>query len=165
MSHELVANIDLAPTIAQVAGARPTRPCDGRSLLPYARDPGRLTNRPLLHETAALTPSLRIKYNLKAAPQLLANARAAQDEPGRSVYPTEPYRAIRTRRWLYIRWSNGAEELYDRKRDPGQLRSLARVRVYRPVIVQLHRQLLQYVHCKGAACSATAPPVPAPAGL
>jgi arylsulfatase A-like enzyme len=164
VSHELVANIDLAPTIAQVAGARPTRPCDGRSLLPYARDPGRLTNRPILHETAAISPALRIKYNLKSAWQVLSDARAAQDEPGRSVYPTTPYRAIRTRRWLYIHWQNGAEELYDRERDPGQLRSLARVRVYRPVVVQLRRQLSQYVHCKGSACSASAPPVAAPHG-
>jgi N-acetylglucosamine-6-sulfatase len=165
VSRELVANIDLAPTIAQVAGARPTRPCDGRSLLPYARDPGRLTDRPLLHETAALPPGTRIENALKNPSVLLADARAAQDETARPVYPTAPYHAIRTRRWLYVRWQNGAEELYDRLRDPGQLNSLARRRVYRPVIAQLRRQLWQRVRCKGTACSAPASPVAPPRGL
>jgi arylsulfatase A-like enzyme len=165
VSHELVANIDLAPTIAGIAGARPTRPCDGRSLLPYASDPGRLTDRPILHETATLPPGTGPAQNLRNDPEALAGARAAQDELGRPVYPTQPYRAIRTRRWLYVRWQNGAEELYDRVRDPGQMNSLARRRVYRPVIVQLRRQLWQRVRCKGTACSAPAPPVAAPRGL
>jgi N-acetylglucosamine-6-sulfatase len=162
VSHELVANIDLAQTIAGVAGARPTRPCDGRSLLPYARDPGRLTNRALLHETAAPSPNIAIARNLKA--EVLASARAAQDELGRPVYPTAPYRAIRTRRWLYIRWRNGEAELYDRLRDPAQLNSLARVPAYRRVIVQLRGQLRQLAHCKGRACSAPMPPVAPPQG-
>ena len=34
----LVANIDLAPTIADIMGVRPTMPLDGRSLLPLLRD-------------------------------------------------------------------------------------------------------------------------------
>ncbi|MEA2438798.1 MAG: N-acetylglucosamine-6-sulfatase [Thermoleophilaceae bacterium] len=165
VAHELVANIDLAPTVAEVAGAHPTRPCDGRSLLPYARNPSRLSNRPLLHETAGLRPSSGIEPNLTADAELLSEGRTAQDETGRPVYPASPYRAIRTRRWLYVRWSTGDEELYDRRRDPGQLHSLARSRAYRPVIVQLDRQLRQLVNCKGRACSAAAPPVSPPSGL
>ena len=35
-SGELVSNVDLAPTIAQIAGASPTLAVDGRSLLPFA---------------------------------------------------------------------------------------------------------------------------------
>jgi N-acetylglucosamine-6-sulfatase len=164
VSHELVANIDLAPTIAAVAGARPTRPCDGRSLVPFARHPGRLTNRPLLHETAAVAPIAAVAQNVRDASALLADARAAQDERGRAVYPALPYRAIRTRRWLYVRWRNGAEELYDRARDPAQVNSLARVAAYRPVIAQLRGQLAALARCKGAACSAAKPPVPPPPG-
>jgi arylsulfatase A-like enzyme len=164
VSHELVANIDLAPTIAAVAGARPTRPCDGRSLVPFARHPRRLTNRPLLHETAAVAPIAAVAQNVRDASALLADARAAQDERGRAVYPALPYRAIRTRRWLYVRWRNGAEELYDRVRDPAQVNSLARVGAYRPVIARLRGQLAALARCKGAACSAAKPPVPPPAG-
>jgi hypothetical protein len=119
----------------------------------------------LLHETAALPPGTRVQNALKDPSVLLADARASQDETARPVYPTAPYRAIRTRRWLYVRWRNGAEELYDRLRDPGQLNSLARQRASRPVILQLRRQLWQRVRCKGAACSAPAAPVAAPPGL
>jgi arylsulfatase A-like enzyme len=36
-SQELVGNIDLAPTIVPIARARPGKPLDGRSLLPFAR--------------------------------------------------------------------------------------------------------------------------------
>ncbi|HST43261.1 MAG TPA: hypothetical protein VLK58_27285, partial [Conexibacter sp.] len=62
---------------------------DGRSLLPFARDPQQRTTRPLLLESAR--PS---------------------------------YRAVRTDRWLYVRYGSGDRELYDLDRDPHQLRSL-----------------------------------------
>ena len=39
VSRELVTNVDIAPTIAQIAGADPTRAVDGRSLLPFAEKP------------------------------------------------------------------------------------------------------------------------------
>jgi N-acetylglucosamine-6-sulfatase len=45
---QLVANIDLAPTIADAANATPGRRLDGRSLLPLLRDPGRSWGRDLL---------------------------------------------------------------------------------------------------------------------
>ncbi len=35
------------------------------------------------------------------------------------------YRAIRTDRYLYVLYANGQSELYDMRRDPGQLRNLA----------------------------------------
>ena len=45
-SRELVANVDLAPTILDAAHARPRgRTLDGRSLLPFARRPGRRSDR------------------------------------------------------------------------------------------------------------------------
>jgi arylsulfatase A-like enzyme len=43
-----VANIDLAPTIVDVAGATPARVMDGRSLLPVIADPGVPLGRDLL---------------------------------------------------------------------------------------------------------------------
>ncbi len=49
-SGELVSNVDLAATIAQIAGATPELPQDGRSLLPFAADPTARSQRGILLE-------------------------------------------------------------------------------------------------------------------
>jgi arylsulfatase A-like enzyme len=48
---QLVANIDLAPTITALTGARPGLAMDGIPLLPLAKNPSDETNRSLLIET------------------------------------------------------------------------------------------------------------------
>lgn len=53
VSRELVGNIDLAPTIAELAGAKPNVAFDGRSLVPFLRDPDLRTRRPILLESFA----------------------------------------------------------------------------------------------------------------
>jgi N-acetylglucosamine-6-sulfatase len=45
---QLVANVDLAPTIVQLAGATAGRTMDGRSLVPLFQNPGQQWNRPIL---------------------------------------------------------------------------------------------------------------------
>jgi arylsulfatase A-like enzyme len=50
VSPELVSNVDIAPTIAQIAGATPQLSQDGRSLLPFAMQPTLRTMRPILLE-------------------------------------------------------------------------------------------------------------------
>jgi N-acetylglucosamine-6-sulfatase len=47
----LVANVDLAPTILEAAKARAGRRLDGRSLLPFARDARKRSGRDILLET------------------------------------------------------------------------------------------------------------------
>ncbi|HEY6771671.1 MAG TPA: sulfatase-like hydrolase/transferase, partial [Solirubrobacterales bacterium] len=51
---QLVANIDLAPTIVALARARPGRVMDGVDLLPLIRDPGAEANRSILFESVDL---------------------------------------------------------------------------------------------------------------
>jgi arylsulfatase A-like enzyme len=53
--RQLVGNVDLAPTILDLAGAAGGRPQDGRSLLPLARNPRLGLHRPLLFEVAKRT--------------------------------------------------------------------------------------------------------------
>jgi N-acetylglucosamine-6-sulfatase len=48
---QLVANIDLAPTITSIAGARPGRVMDGINLLPLTQNPNIANNRTLLFES------------------------------------------------------------------------------------------------------------------
>ena len=51
---QLVANIDLAPTIATITKARPGRVMDGIDLLPLTRDPNVANNRSILFESVDL---------------------------------------------------------------------------------------------------------------
>jgi N-acetylglucosamine-6-sulfatase len=51
---QLVANIDLAPTIVAIAKARPGRVMDGINLLPLTQDPNVANNRTILFESVDL---------------------------------------------------------------------------------------------------------------
>ena len=115
VSRELVANVDLAPTILDAARARAGKLLDGRSLLPFARNPRKRTRRPILHETGGR------RYIL------------ARDEdlgPADDLRRVMSYRAVRTRRWLWVEYRDGARELYDRRADPARAALAAR----RPVL-------------------------------
>ena len=48
---ELAANIDVAPTILELAGVEADKSIDGRSLVPYLRDPELRSRRPILFES------------------------------------------------------------------------------------------------------------------
>ena len=134
----LVGNIDLAPTILRATGARSTLRLDGRSILPFARDPRLRSLRPLLHETVGNGARGRV------------NTREGGARQEQTRVPA--WRAVRTTRWLYVDYQGGQRELYDLKRDPHQLRSLAgdpRVRVR---LRTLRRILGDLSRCSGSAC-------------
>ena len=54
-TSELTANVDIAPTVLQLARVRADRGMDGRSVAPFAFDPRRHTNRPILFESFVQT--------------------------------------------------------------------------------------------------------------
>ena len=142
VSRELVANVDLAPTILEPrargraswsTGARCSRSRATRAALHAARS---------LHETGGR------RYIL------------ARDEdlgPAADLRRVMSYRAVRTRRWLWVEYRDGARELYDRRADPAELHSLHADPSYRPVRVALHRLLQRLADCRGAACRRPAP--------
>jgi N-acetylglucosamine-6-sulfatase len=149
VSSELVANIDLAPTLLDIADAEPGKTVDGRSLLTFARHPAWRTRRAILHETGGR------KY---------AGLRD-QDEAsnrGGSLKRVMTYRAIRTPGWLYVRYHGGDTELYDLKRDPNEMRSLHDDRRYRRVRRVLAKELRRLAHCRGEACGRPTPQIPRP---
>jgi arylsulfatase A-like enzyme len=149
-SGELVANVDLAPTLLEIAGATAGKTVDGRSLLRFARNPRLRTERAILHETGgARYVGLR-----------------GQDETanrGRTLRRVMTYHAVRTRHWLYVRYRGGASELYDMYRDPDQLRSLHSDPRYRRVRHALRRELRRLARCAGAGCRRPVARVPRPA--
>jgi arylsulfatase A-like enzyme len=134
----LVGNVDIAPTILEATPARPPRPLDGRSILPFARDPSLRSLRPLLHETGGNG----------------ARGRAHPEEGARGLQPRVPaWRAVRTSRWLFVDYDGGQRELYDLKRDPWQLRSLSGDPRYRVRLRTLRRILADLTRCSGRSCS------------
>jgi N-acetylglucosamine-6-sulfatase len=137
VSHELVGNVDLAPTIVQLAEAPPGRSLDGRSLLPFARDPRRCSRRALLHETGG-------RFFVR---------RRDQDAGGMpTMRRVLSYRAVRTRRWLYVEYRSGERELYDLARDPYELRSIHADPRMRGTLRALHATLRRLAHCRGPSC-------------
>jgi N-acetylglucosamine-6-sulfatase len=133
-SGELVANIDLAPTILEIARARADIAVDGRSLLPFARGPARRTQRAILHEG------------------IVAGDIDRDGVPNGGIHEAGAYRAIRTARHLYVRWANDAEELYDLATDPHELSSLHADPAYGPLKALLSAELSRLARCRGEAC-------------
>lgn len=145
-SSELVANVDLAPTLLAVARTRAGKPVDGRSLLPFARDPRARSKRLLLHETGGLKPG----------------ERAQDGGPVPGLRRIMSYRAVRTPRFLYVRYRNGSRELYDLVRDPDQLHSHHSGPRYARTRAALNRELNRLSRCRGAACRMPGGPIPGP---
>lgn len=97
--NELALNIDVAPTLLEIARAEPLEEAQGRSLVPLLRG-----------ERAGWRESFLAEYFLE------------------KVAPRAPsWQAVRTTRWKYIRYTalDGMDELYDLESDPAETRNLA----------------------------------------
>jgi N-acetylglucosamine-6-sulfatase len=120
--RQLVANIDLAPTIVEAARAQPGRLMDGRSLWPILRDQGIFWGRDILLEGPG--------------PRLGALA----------------VTGLHTSRWAYAEYLNGETELYDLAKDPHQLRSVHDASSARGTRRDLARRLDALRLCAGPSC-------------
>jgi N-acetylglucosamine-6-sulfatase len=135
-SEALVGNVDLAPTIAAIAAAKPSAEVDGRSLIPFATAPERRDDRPLLIESPVRDRSTDYGY---------------------------PYAAIRSDRYLYVSYySIGEEELYDLRKDPYELDNLASDRAYTETKQALILRLDGLRDCAGRDCEQPLSHVPPP---
>ncbi|MGH2923153.1 MAG: sulfatase family protein [Solirubrobacterales bacterium] len=127
MRPQLSANIDLAPTILDLAEAKARRPIDGRSLMPLIErkrfDPGR---------------AILIEAFGDVAPE---------DPDGVDLR----YSAVRTSRYVYV--ETGAEqELYDLEQDPFQLQSRHADPALAEVRLALDGLLARLTECAGRSC-------------
>jgi arylsulfatase A-like enzyme len=130
----VTANVDLAPTIEQLAGAKPRLPQDGMSLLRAARRPSVLDGRAVLLESGENARNLPV------------------------------YASIRTRRYRRDFVAAGFEALFDLKRDPWELQSVHDDSRYTAVKDALDRGLAQLRTCRGASCHVKVKGLPAPTG-
>jgi arylsulfatase A-like enzyme len=128
---QLVANTDLAPTILDLANGKSGRKRDGRSLLPLLKRPNLAWGRPILLEG---------RFN-------------AFGEYGAGEQRIV-FDGVRTDRYMYARYENGEEELYDLHTDPFELRSLHADPAHAGVKAALQRLVARLLPCAGSGCRA-----------
>jgi arylsulfatase A-like enzyme len=122
-SDALTADVDLPATILDVAGARPPRPLDGRSL------------RPLLRGQHPRHPRQAVLL-----------------ESGSNPVGAPIYVGLRTRRYKYIEYLAGTRELYDLRRDPHELTNIADTPAAHAVQQRLTWELEHIRRCRGRTC-------------
>jgi arylsulfatase A-like enzyme len=161
---ELAGNVDIAPTILELAGVQPDKSVDGTSLVPFFRDPSLRTRRPFLFESFVETSDVEAngEPTTQRAVQELKRPRAERSGEAKAsiIAPPKDYEGIRLGPYKYIEWPDGEKELYDITKDPNELNNIVRVPNYFPIRAYLHAQLIRLEACVGRTCSEPAPPFP-----
>jgi arylsulfatase A-like enzyme len=134
----LVANIDLAPTIAEIAGVKPPAFVDGRSFLPLLKDPDAAWRRSVLIERRQFEDQY-------------VHAARAQGLHGEALDRAARYDGLRAADFVYVEYGTGERELYDLKADPLQLANLANSAPL-PMLATLSERLARFAACAGAGC-------------
>lgn len=115
--NELALNIDLAPTLLDLAGVSVPTTSQGRSLLPLLRGSRVAWRKSFLVEL----------YSDRVFPRILQMG----------------YKAVRNQRWKYIKYVDlkGMDELYDLKTDPYELKNLINEPQARKPLDEMKREL------------------------
>lgn len=159
-SNEVVGNIDIAPTVLELAGVEADKSIDGRSMVPFLQDPELTTLRPYLFESFVETSDIEeagaIAEPGDQSDQSAAVARKRSQGGGATasiLAPPKDYEGLRLGPYKYIAWPDGEKELYDLEKDPNELNNIVRVPNYFPVRNFLHHELLDRLEdCKGRTC-------------
>jgi arylsulfatase A-like enzyme len=156
-AHQLVGNIDLAPSFAAMAGATPPSFVDGRSFLPLAHDPG--STQPwrdaylVEHWKEDDGPGNRGGAPLEPGDLDQSSAATPVRQSRASLSNIPEYHAVRTEQYLYVEYSTGERELYDLHTDPYELHNL--VTTASPSLVhELAAEVTALQGCKAAGCRA-----------
>ncbi len=169
---ELASQIDIAPTVLELAGATADKSIDGRSMVPFLHDPSLRTRRPLLFESFVETSDVDQNGGAeKPAPYDPPAGGVARPATGGAtasiLAPPKDYEGIRLGPYKYIAWPSGEKELYDINKDPNELNNLAKVPNFFPIRNYLHTLLTGGVDetggledCVGRGCSEEAAKIP-----
>jgi len=161
---ELAGNIDITPTILELAGVTPDKSIDGTSLVPFFRNPELRTRRPFLFESFVETNDVEANGEPTAqrvVKEVKRRPRAATSEAKASIVaPPKDYEGIRLGPYKYIEWPDGEKELYDINKDPNELNNIVRVPNFFPIRAFMHAQLIRLEACVGRSCRESAPPFP-----
>lgn len=159
VSNAIVGNVDLAPTIVDLAGTKLGIEPDGRSFAPYLKRPSRIGRRSVVLESYML-PSPAFEQHLAEA-----GRPGDADDGGAMISGTVPYvnyAALRAGRYKYVRYEGGGRELYDLKADPFELSNQVRSSRYRKVLAAMDRELDLRRFCAGEECRRAVKGLPKP---
>jgi arylsulfatase A-like enzyme len=170
---ELAMNVDIAPTILELAHASADKSIDGRSLVPYVTDTELRSRRPLLYESFVETNDVEAngaEPSKVARPSTTATWAERDDESsavgaegGATASITAPpkdYVGIRYGAYKYIEWPSGEKELYNISKDPNELNNVVRDRNLAPIRNFLHTHLAELAQCSGRSCREVLPELP-----
>jgi len=158
---QLTGNIDLAPTWADLAGAKSADFVDGRSLVPLMRD-----NPPAqwrqefaiengIYQTtqtrATATPAPNTSAELLEAPDQDTTQFSLMTIAQQLQLGVPAFRGIRTQTYSYVEYITGEKEYYDLKADPYQLQNLA-AKMDPKTLAQLSARVKEIAACKAAQC-------------
>jgi len=156
VSGELAANIDVAPTVLDLAHVTPDKSVDGRSLVPYITDTELRTRRPILFESFVEAADVEGNGELERPKRV----RARRNANSSIVAPPKDYVGIRLGPYKYIEWPTGEKELYHVHRDPNELNNIVRQQNFFPIRNFLHNELTRLAACVGEGCRQVSPPLP-----
>ncbi len=165
---DFAREIDLAPTFASWAHAHAPAFVDGVSLAPLlggAKQTGHVPQDVLIEHYG--TGDLAAKATRRGAPAVEPDddtnppiagtprrgpaAALRLSRKRRQGVAIPPYRALRTRRYLYAEYATGERQLFDVTADPGELHNL--VATADPALVsRLSGRLGQLASCSGVTC-------------
>ena len=129
--------LDIAPTLLSAAEATPGRLIDGA---------------PLTGLQASVTGDERDTRLIQSAMEVHSGATRLWD-----------WRGVRERRYTFVRWANGVLELYDRYKDPYELRNRAADPRYRKVLMAMRTRFQALSSCAGTEeCYRDFGPMPYP---
>ena len=149
----LASSVDLAPTLAGLAGARLPGNPDGRSLVPWLRGqtPQEWRRMVLLEQ-----------FGLPSMPPRESQTLEPPDPPDETA--TADYRAhvgLRTPDFKVVFYESGDQEVYDLKNDPDELVNL-KSQIGKDWLTRLFQMAKALGKCAGASCrQLEARPVPA----
>jgi N-acetylglucosamine-6-sulfatase len=121
---------------------------DGRSLVPFAKDPSLRTSRPIFLESSNATSSV-MDFLIEG------------DPPGELW---TPYIALRTTRFKYVVYEGGDRELYDLQLDPAEKESRHDDPAYAKTMVWMASLMASMRSCAGWSCNLVAGQPPEPLG-
>ena len=151
--NALAENVDLAPTLAELAGATLRVPPDGRSLVPLFGG----TTPPDWRRLALLE-----QFHFRDVPNPDDNVREPSDDDRQVDKEYTTHLGLRADSWKYVEYPTGEREVYDLAHDPYELQNLAS-RADPNLLNRLSYRVHSLEACAGETCrQLERMPIPSP---